>query len=330
MKPSYFLISVSNRRNLDLCIRHALAGFTNSINGIWTFVEVQEGDFISFLYGAKAHNLYVVERKEAVSNAETIPPWEPITFRQSGRTYYFPFRLYLRPVRKLEESMVRPEFAYVAENLLLRGGYRKTHFQADQTTLQAVSQMGNLSDGHREELPVSNYPTFVPQFTGRKENASIPEVFQFHEFILQSLVCQYLRQEQNLSDFLSWVGIKSMTPGELEILGEKAFPEGHIDILIKEAAPRGITRKIIIEIKRGAVKEQDLSQLKNYAKEIGDECIGVVLIGKRFGRTLIKIAKDERIKLATYGFGELDQVNASHTFENLLQNLALEITEGGR
>ncbi len=327
MKTSYFLISVSNRKNLDLCIRYALAGFTNSINGIWTFVEVQKGDFISFLYGAKAHNLYVVERKEAISNAETIPPWEPITFRQSGRTYYFPFRLYLRPVRKLEESMVRPEFAYVAENLLLRGGYRKTHFQADQTTLQAVSQMGNLSDGHREELPVSNYLTFVPQFTERKENASIPEVFQFHEFILQSLVCQYLRQEQNLSDFLSWLGIKSMAPGELEILGEKAFPEGHVDILIKEAAPRGITRKIIIEIKRGAAKEQDITQLRGYAEELGDECIATVLLAGRFSRAMMSMARQQQIRLATYTLKGITETG-KFAFDDLLKNLELRIVEG--
>lgn len=114
---------------------NTLAGFTNSINGVWTFLEIQEGDYVSFLYGAKAYNLYIVRRKEAIKDAETMPPWEPITFRQSGRTYYFPFRLYLNTVRRFEESLVRAEFAYVAENLLLRGGYRKTHFQADQTTL---------------------------------------------------------------------------------------------------------------------------------------------------------------------------------------------------
>lgn len=326
MKTSYFLISVSNRRNLDLCIRYALAGFTNSISGVWTFVEVQEGDFVSFLYGAKAYNLYIVERKEAIKDAEAIQPWPSITFKQSGKTYYFPFWLHLRPVRRLEESLVRAEFAYVAENLLLRGGYRKTHFQADQTTLQEVSQMGNLSDGHREELPVTNYSTFVPQFTGRKENASIPEVFQFHEFILQSLVCQYLRQEQNLSDFLSWLGIKGITPGQLEILGEKAFPEGHVDILIKEAAPRGITRRIIIEIKRGAAKGQDLSQLKNYAKEIGDECIGTVLLADRFSRAIMSMAKQQQTNLVTYSLKGIAEGGA-FTFSDLLKSLELKIAD---
>lgn len=54
------------------------------------------------------------------------------------------FRLKLKPIRMLEEPLVRTEFAYVAENLLLRGCYSRIHFQAEQTTLQSVSQMGTL------------------------------------------------------------------------------------------------------------------------------------------------------------------------------------------
>ena len=142
---------------MDLCIKYALAGFTNSINGLWTFLDVKEGDYISFLYGAKARNLYVVEAKEAIKGAENAPPWPSVTFRQSGKTYYFPFRLHLKPVRQLKESLVRAEFNYVAENLLLRGGYRRTHFQADQTTLQAVSQMGGLWSQQIDKLSFLYY-----------------------------------------------------------------------------------------------------------------------------------------------------------------------------
>jgi hypothetical protein len=131
---AYFLLSVSNRQNLELCINYALAGFTDSISGVWTFLDIREGDFVSFLYAAKAFNLYRVTRKEAISNAEDAPPWPSVTFR-SGKTYHFPYRLWLEPIRRFEESLVRAEFTYVAENLLLRGGYRRTHFQADQTTL---------------------------------------------------------------------------------------------------------------------------------------------------------------------------------------------------
>jgi hypothetical protein len=145
-KPSYFFVALSNKANLELCVKYSLAGFPSSTSGMWAYSDIEEGDFVSFVYGARAYNLYKVERKEAIRNAQTLPPWEPIIFKPSGKVYYFPFRLTLAPVRKLEETLVRVEFAYVAENLLLRGGYRKTHFQADQTTLSSVSQMGHINE----------------------------------------------------------------------------------------------------------------------------------------------------------------------------------------
>lgn len=72
--PEYFLVSVSTRENLKLCEKYALAGFTNSINGLWTFLDIDKGDFISFLYGARVYNLYRILRKEAFKNADRLPP----------------------------------------------------------------------------------------------------------------------------------------------------------------------------------------------------------------------------------------------------------------
>ncbi|WP_297477995.1 hypothetical protein [Thermococcus sp.] len=91
----YFLVSLSNRENLELCVKYNLAGFTNSTNGLWTFFDIEVGDYISFLYGARVRNLYRVAKKVAYKSAEKLPPWPPITFR-SKRTYYFPFRLLLK------------------------------------------------------------------------------------------------------------------------------------------------------------------------------------------------------------------------------------------
>ncbi len=115
-------------------------------------MDINEGDYISFLYGARAKNLYRVIKKVAYKNAENLPPWPPVTFKMSGNTYYFPFRLFLSQERELDEPMVRPEFSYVAENLLLRGGYRKTHFQADTLTFYKVSEMGNAFYGESEKI----------------------------------------------------------------------------------------------------------------------------------------------------------------------------------
>lgn len=317
---AYFLISVSNRINLDLCIKHALAGFTNSISGLWTFLEVQEGDFISFLYGAKVHSLYRVTEKEAIKNADVLPPWPPVTFRMSGRTYYFPFRLHLEPLREFVEPMVRREFAYVAENLLLRGGYRKTHFQADQTTLQEVSQMGNLHRGVIERLVVKDYQPFLPRLTWDRNLEAIPEVFRFNEFILQALIRQWLSSNTNLQNLLSLLGLIDLEAGDFEVLSEKALPEGHIDLLIKDSFPRGISRKIIVEVKTGNAKLGDLEQLQNYMDEMGEECLGGILIARNFPKKALQSIKKK--KTVGYSFADIDQEDV-YPFETLLQAFRL-------
>jgi len=155
-KINYYLIAVSNKKNLELCMKYGLAGFTNSINGAWAFLDINVGDFISFIYGARVFNLYKVSKKIAIENAENLPPWDTIKFKETGKTYYFPFRFELELIREFNEMLVRYEFTYIAENLLLRGGYRKTHFQADQTTLQNVSSLGKVANKKTEKL---NYPS---------------------------------------------------------------------------------------------------------------------------------------------------------------------------
>ena len=216
--PSYFLISVSTRENLELCVKHGLAGFPSGESGAWTFCEVQEGDFVTFLYGAKAHNLYVVAGREAIVDAEFVPPWKPLTFKESGKTYSFPFRLHLMPVRAFIEPIVRNEFFYVAENLLLRGGYRKTHFQADQTTLQQVSEMGTRADSSVVPLSSPEYATFTLRFTRNSALIKIPETFRFRETILQSAIRRHLMSEGNLQMVLSQLNFTAVQASALEIL----------------------------------------------------------------------------------------------------------------
>jgi hypothetical protein len=307
-------------------MKYSLAGFTNSTSGIWTFLEIRDGDFISFLYGARAYNLYTVEKKEAVKNAQNLPPWAPITFRISRRTYYFPFRLTLTPIRKLEESLVRPEFAYVAENLLLRGGYRKTHFQADQTTLQNVSQMGNLWNEQVGRLEVQGYETFTPKFVRNRKLASPPETFPLQEIILQTLVRQFLTDGGNLNGLLGFVRINNLDVEKLEVLGEKAIPEGHIDILIKEAIPIGLSRKIILEVKMGKALDRDIEQLERYANELGIECIAGILIAEEFTKNVVQKAQkqgDRGLHLVKYCLKDFSS-EESYTFEQLKEKIELQ------
>ncbi len=54
-------------------MKFGLDGFTNSISGFWTFLDIDEGDYISFLHGARVKNLYKVVKKAAYKNAENLP-----------------------------------------------------------------------------------------------------------------------------------------------------------------------------------------------------------------------------------------------------------------
>ncbi len=327
---AYFLVSVSTRENLLLCQEHLLAGFTNSINGLWTFLDIQEGDFLSFLYGARVHNLYRVIRKMALEDAEHLPPWPPVTFA-SGRTYYFPFRLILRQERELNEPMVRPEFAYVAENLLLRGGYRRTHFQADTVTFYQVSCMGTPS--YREHIPtadLSSGKTFVPflSFCSSKDNPSCydpPKRYPLRELILQALLRQHLAHPPNLEPLLRSFGIAA-SADQFEVLGEKALPEGFVDLVIKAKHPQGRNHLILIEVKTQRASSADIEQLARYVDLLGDDCVGGLLIARDFPRrrraTLPKPLQD-KIRFVRYSFQPVPKEENALTFDDLLTRLRL-------
>ncbi|WP_198927389.1 endonuclease NucS domain-containing protein [Thermosipho affectus] len=295
-----------------------MAGFTNSINGFWTYSDISIGDYISFLYGARIKDLYRVTKKVAYKNAENLPPWPSIKFRNSGNTYYFPFRLHLEKVRDLDEPLVKAEFAYVAENLLLRGGYKKTHFQADLTTLHNVSTMGRMNKIVPEPLEILS-ETFTPKIVFNKKTKKIPFEFPFHEFILQSLVRKKIKDfllKEVLENFS-----KNLSVDDFEVLGEKALPEGFVDIFIKLKYPIATNRYVLVEIKTKRANTNDIEQLHNYLKQIGKEVIGGVLIAKDFPKA--KILKSD-IMYVKYCFKNLD-VNNAYSFEELLKMLSFTI-----
>lgn len=305
---------------MDLCIKYALAGFTDSINGLWTFLDIQIGDYVSFLYGAKAYNLYVVESKQAILNSEKLPPWSPIKFKQSGKVYCFPFRLQLKPVRRFEESLVKAEFNYIAENLLLRGGHYRTHFQADQTTLQAASQMGVLWNDRVESMMFSEDHIFIPKFSKNRKALSRPKVFRFQELILQAAVRQHLSTGDILQNLLDSTGL-DLRADNLEVLGEKVLPEGHVDILIKEAHPMGMARKIILGVKAGVAQRKDIKQIEIYASEIGRECVLGILLTRHISKKLHKEAAEKNVKVLSCCFKDSDLLTKPVSFDELLGSL---------
>jgi hypothetical protein len=314
---AYFLLSVSTRTNLDLCLRFAQAGLTSSIKGVWAFLDIEVGDYVSFLYGAKAFNLYRVIEKHAIKDAHKAPPWEPLTFKSSGLTYNFPFRLELAPLCRFQESLVRPEFAYVAENLLLRGGYYKTQFQADQTTLQSVSQMGIPYKDAVESLDLTKYERFQPKFTLNRSLVSTPEVFYLQEDILHVLTRHYLSTPDHLNTFIQNLQLDKDWAHKFESLGEKAFPEGHIDILLKERIPIGTANQIIVEVKTAKARQGDVEQVKAYSEEIPQGCLRVVLLAQSFSKPTKEKALAQGINCFEYFFSDIDLNRDASTFEEL-------------
>ena len=69
--PKYYLVSVSNWHNLRLCMKYNLAGFPHTASGFWTYLEIEEGDFVSFLFDAQLWNLYTV-KKSSLFKGQTI------------------------------------------------------------------------------------------------------------------------------------------------------------------------------------------------------------------------------------------------------------------
>jgi hypothetical protein len=182
--------------------------------------------------------------------------------------------------------------------------------------------MGSLYDRTVRPFPTTNHPTFIPRFTWDKAYASPPEVWRFQELILQAIVRQRLA-DGNLQNLLEDLGLKNLEAKDFEVLGEKAFPEGHVDILIKEATPAGLARKLIVEVKTGRSDAGDVTQLSNYMKEIGDECIGGALIACSFPTNVLHKARSEGIGTFVYSF-RLDLRHPPlYTFEELKAGLQL-------
>jgi len=83
--PNYFLISVSNRQNLDLCLKYSLAGFTSSINGFWTFVDIKEGDYVSVPIRCKSEKLIQSCKKGSIQRRGKTATLPSVTFKMSGK-----------------------------------------------------------------------------------------------------------------------------------------------------------------------------------------------------------------------------------------------------
>ncbi|MFB3164721.1 hypothetical protein ABLO26_25505 [Neobacillus sp. 179-J 1A1 HS] len=142
LKSKYYLVIVSNLENLDLCINHAIAGFPETKEGQWAFLDINVGDYVSFYYNGKIFGLFMVEDKKIENEYKNriaislgnIPEIikiddngkerfvDPIGLRGSNDKWtaitrvkkvngvktnihkFFPFRLYLNPIDNVKNE----------------------------------------------------------------------------------------------------------------------------------------------------------------------------------------------------------------------------------
>lgn len=310
--PAYFLIAVSTRENLIKCIQHGLAGFPRSGPGLWAYLDIQAGDYVSFLRGAKVRNLYRVEEKRAYHDASSLPPWPLLRFR-SGKVYDFAYRLFLDPVKAFDEPIARREFQYIAEDLLLRGGYGKSHFQADKLTFHWVSGLEGESHPlvERLDLPTSD---LVPRFTlGEGAGSAV----KLQELVLQAAIRRCLSSTDEGPELLRRLGV--MDTEEWEFLSEKALESGHVDIVAKETYPEGRSKMIPIEVKVGKLMPKDVKQAMSYVSELGQSAAGAALIGSGVSAKTLEAARFGSVAPFIFSHPDL----SDKTFEEIAGGLKI-------
>jgi len=127
----------------------------------------------------------------------------------------------------------------------------------------------------------------------------------------------------NLTSFLSMIGFENLAADGLEVLGEKALSQGHVDILIKDRVPIAQARKIAIEVKMKEAQPKDLRQLRGYMDELGEECIGGILIAQSFVKSIVRQASDLNIRLVRYNLN-LDWSDP-RGFDDILSSIVLRL-----
>lgn len=322
-RPDYFFAALSFRSHLDKCRELSLAGFPTSSTGSWAFVDIAVGDRLSFIFGARAIDLFEVVGKAAVALGTADNPWAGLEKQVDPAKETYPFRLRLRRLRKFDLGIAQKEFAYIANNLMRRGGYRKSHFQADQSTLSFVATVGEPC--HDEVIDTSSYwgASIETRFFRRK-GFSYPLTAPLNEQIIQAAIRRRLSESKPALDGLwqmAWGN--SEAPENPEILGEVALDRGFPDLEVKPALKVGGEKRFLIEVKMHPAGAAELDQIADYKVELGNDWGGGALLAPGFRDGLLSSAKVRGVALVKWDCRGLN-LREPQSFDSIVKAMSFE------
>lgn len=265
-RPKYFIVLLSTRENLEICRNHRMAGFPDTENGRWAFVDIELGDYVSFYHSYHLYDLCQVKAKNIPNHyrlreALGTEPRDPVpvdsstswkAIKTKNGYLYFPYRLELN---RLEETDFDPmvvfkrKFVHLGANLIPRGSLRKTHFQVP---VENISRIFDDRSYSQDQLVGSGLNWFIETERRKrgKRGAAIRTIADVtsRETLLQALAKKIL--ETIWSSVCSKFGMEE----SVELLSEQAVVGGEADIA-------AITEKssLLIEVKRNPMAKYQKS-----------------------------------------------------------------------
>lgn len=267
VSPKFYVIALSGEGNLNICRSSFTAGFPDTANGRWAYLDIDEGDYVSMYFNGRLWDLYSVERKfippEYVGRLAKGTHAEDLVAVRSGERWtsigsepkiYFPYRLELA---RLEETQFETNLVFSAGlerlgiNLIPRVSLKKTHFQLSLNDLYKIFHHGG--DMKYKQVSFTSFiETTNRQFVIKAHQPGMPEsgvtvndVTQ-QECYLQALLKKIFE--------MSWGEIApalNFPNASVEFLSEQTVHGGEADIVVVSGGEKG--QELLIEIKNDRI-----------------------------------------------------------------------------
>ena len=279
IKSKYFVVVLSSERNLQLCRINSIAGFPETNNGQWAFLDIDIGNYLSFYFNGRIWDLYEVTSKTIPEEWHTKlalgqDRMDPIVLSDgekwdaigSGNKFiYFPFRLRLKKIRDTSYDtniVFKPGFERLGINLIPRVGLRKTHFQLSTKDVVRFFDIQQTMEGR--DLDLSSFVMCKRRSQHRVSKGRIPIGFEkgtvdeatHQEIYLQALLKKLLEAYVEDLDFGKY-------GGEFEFLSEQTVDGGESDIVV--ICKSNETSEFYIELKNAPMVSK--GQLTTKGKE---------------------------------------------------------------